>query len=88
MTNHNPAIENFTRDPQNLANLGEGEVVYVRPMLSDQFSTIFPNAPAMQPGLRLFAVLSANGTPIILTDSRDTAIAEALAKDLRPVSLH
>jgi len=88
MTINNPNIDDFTGDPQNLANLGEGEVVYVKPMLSDQFTTLYPDAPSMQPGLALFAVLSASGTPIILTDSHDTAIAEALAKDLRPVSLH
>jgi hypothetical protein len=42
----------------------------------------------MQPGLRLFALLSASGTPILLTDSRDAALANAWAHDLRTVSVH
>lgn len=88
MTDNERIIEGFMRDPQNLAMLGEGEVAYVKPMLSDQITAAFPEAPALQSGLRLFALLSASGAPIMLTDSRDTAIAEALAADLRPVSLH
>ena len=42
----------------------------------------------MQPGLKLFALLSASGTPILLTDSRDAAFANAWANDLETVSLH
>ncbi len=81
-------IEEFTRDPANLAALGEGEVVYVKPLLSEEVRAIFPDAPALQSGMKLFAVLSASGAPIMLTDSHDTAVANAIANDLRPVSLH
>lgn len=77
-----------SREAQALAQMGEGQVVYVKPMLSDQITALYPGAPAMEPGLALFAVLSASGTPIILTDSRDMAIAEARKADLEPVSLH
>jgi len=77
-----------SREAQALAQMGEGHVVYVKPMLSDQISALYPGAPEMQPGLELFAVLSASGAPIILTDSRDTAIAEARKADLEPVSVH
>jgi hypothetical protein len=57
-------------------------------MQSDDVQRLFPQAPAMDPGLQLFALLSANGTPILLTDSRDAAVANAWAHDLRTVSLH
>ena len=39
-------------------------------------------------GIDLFAVLSADGTPIALTDSRNAAIANAIENDLVPVSVH
>jgi hypothetical protein len=78
----------FTIDPADLAALGEGQVAYVKPMQSDEVRQLFPQAPAMQPGLRLFALLSASGTPILLTDSRDAALANAWAHDLQPVSVH
>lgn len=73
---------------RDLAALGEGEVAYVRPMLSDEITRLFPQAPELAPGLALFALLSASGEPILLTDSRDAAIANAWAHDLQPVSVH
>jgi hypothetical protein len=36
----------------------------------------------------LFALLGADGTPIMLTDSRDAALANALQQELQTVSLH
>jgi hypothetical protein len=75
-------------NPAELAALGEGQVAYVRPMQSDEVQRLFPQAPAMAPGLQLFALLSASGAPILLTDSHDAALANAWAHDLRTVSLH
>jgi hypothetical protein len=74
--------------PADLAALGEGEVAYVKPMSSDEVRRLFPQAPELAPGLALFALLSASGTPILLTDSRDAAVANAWAQDLETVSLH
>ena len=71
-----------------LAALGEGQIAYVRPIRSDDVRRIFPQAPELAPGLDLFALLSASGAPILLTDSRDTALANAWAHDLTPVSLN
>jgi hypothetical protein len=39
-------------------------------------------------GLQLFALLSAEGAPILLTDSRDAAVANAWEHKLQTVSLH
>lgn len=75
-------------DPQAFAALGEGQIAYVRPMLSDEVRRIFPQAPELEPGLQLFALLSASGSPILLTDSRDAALANAWAHDLKPVGLN
>jgi hypothetical protein len=77
-----------TVDPVELAALGEGQVAYVRALRSDDVRRLFPQVPQMQPGLQLFALLSASGAPIMLTDSRDAAVANAWANDLRTVSLH
>lgn len=80
------AAENMT--VQALANLGEGQIAYVRAIRSDDLSRLFPQAPAIQPGLDLFALLGADGTPILITDSRNAAIANAWEHDLTPVSVH
>ncbi|MGO4573102.1 DUF1150 family protein [Microvirga sp. 2TAF3] len=71
-----------------LAALGEGQMAYVKPLLSDDIARLFPQAPEIKPGLRLFALLSASGEPIVLTDSHDAAVANAWAHDLETVSLH
>ena len=55
-------------------------------MQSDEVRELFPQAPQMQPGLKLFALLSASGTPILVTNSRDAALANAWAHDLQTVS--
>lgn len=74
--------------PEQLAHLGDGAIAYVREMRSEDVARIFPQAPKIEPGLQLFALLSANGTPIVLTDSRDAAVANAWQNDLQTVSVH
>ncbi|AWN42061.1 DUF1150 domain-containing protein [Methylobacterium durans] len=71
-----------------LAALGEGHIAYVRPIRSDDVKRFFPQAPELTPGLDLFALLSASGAPILLADSRDVIVANAMAHDLHTVSLH
>jgi hypothetical protein len=78
----------FGLDPAAFAALGQGEVAYVRPLKSDDVPRLFPKAPKIAPGLNLFALLSADGTPILLTDNRDAAIANAFENDLTTVALH
>jgi hypothetical protein len=75
-------------NPAEFASLGEGQIAYVRAIRSDEVRQIFPQAPELTPGLDLFALLSASGAPILLADSRDVAVANALAHDLLTVSLH
>lgn len=75
-------------DPATLAAFGEGKVAYVRPVRSEDVPRLFPQAPHLEPGLKLFALLSASGVPILLTDSREAALANAWQNDLETVSLH
>ncbi len=74
--------------PQDLAHLGENEIAYVKPMRSEEITELFPQAPDIEPGLDLFALVSANGRPIILTDTREAALANALQNELTTVSIH
>jgi len=75
-------------DLSDLAALGEGQVAYVKPVRSDEVNRLFPQAPELAPGMQLFALLSASGAPIMLTSSRDAAVANAWQHDLQTVSLH
>ena len=42
----------------------------------------------LQPGMQLFALHAADGTPIMLTDSREAALANAWSQELETVSVH
>ncbi len=73
---------------EQFAHLGGGSLAYVRALRSEEVSKLFPQAPPIQPGLQLFALLGADGVPIVLTDSRDAALANALQNELQTVSVH
>ncbi|MCC8968446.1 DUF1150 domain-containing protein [Bradyrhizobium sp. Pear76] len=74
--------------PEALAHLGEGHIAYVKQVRSEDVPDLFPQAPKIAPGLKLFALHSADGTPIMLTDSREAAIANAWSNELQAVSVH
>jgi hypothetical protein len=71
-----------------LAHLGEGHVAYVKAIRSEDVRKLFPQAPEMAPGLELFTLNAANGMPIMLTDSREAALANAWSQELEAVSVH
>ncbi len=74
--------------PEALAQLGDGKIAYVRSVRSEDVPILFPQAPEIAPGLTLFALHAADGTPIMLTDSREAAIANAWSQELEAVSVH
>jgi hypothetical protein len=71
-----------------LAHLGDGEIAYVKTIRSEDVRTLFPQVPEIEPGLKLFALHAADGTPIMLTDSREAAVANAVSQKLQMVSVH
>jgi len=72
---------------KDFAALGGGTLAYVKPMSSDQLKAAFPQVE-IAPGLDLWALLNADGTPIMVADNRDDVVANAWEHDLTPVSLH
>ena len=71
-----------------LALLGGGKIAYVKAIRSEDVPSLFPQAPEIAPGVQLFALHAADGTPMMLTDSREAAIANAWSQELETVSLH
>lgn len=71
-----------------LALLGGGKLAYVKPIRSEDAAKLFPQAPDLEPGMELFALHAADGTPIMLTDSLETAVANAWSQELEMVSVH
>jgi hypothetical protein len=74
--------------PQAFAVLGGGKIAYVKPIKSENVHELYPQAPEMQPGMQLFALHAADGTPILVTDTREAAVANAWNNELEAVSVH
>ncbi len=73
---------------EQFAHLGDGAIAYVRTMRSEDIPRLYPQAPAIEPGITIFALLGADGTPIVLADSEEGARANAWQHQLQTVSLH
>ena len=88
----NQMTRNQTTQPtistEALAHLGDGQIAYVKAIRSEDVPNLFPQAPEIAPGLKLFALHAADGTPIMITDSREAAVANAWSNELEAVSVH
>ncbi len=80
--------EEHNISPEALAGLGGGQIAYVRTIRSEEVASLFPQAPEIAPGMTLFTLHAADGTPIMLTDSREAALANAMENALVTVSVH
>jgi hypothetical protein len=74
--------------PANFAVLGGGKIAYIRQFRSEEAKSLFPGLPPVSPDLKLWALLAADGTPIMLADSREAVMMNAHENDLETVSIH
>jgi hypothetical protein len=88
MRNQQTTNEHPMMSAQAFAVLGGGQIAYVKPIRSEDVHTLYPEAPELQPGIRMFALHAADGTPIMVTDSREAAVANAMTHELETVSVH
>ena len=68
--------------------MGEGELAYIKPLKAKEVRELFPQIAGLPEGIDLFAVVSADGTPMALTDSRSAALENVEENDLELVTLH
>ena len=65
-----------------LAKLGGGK------MTADEAKEMFPAVEGIPTGISLYALHAADGTPIALTDSRQSALGHAMGDELEIASVH
>jgi hypothetical protein len=70
------------------AQLEEGRIAYLKQIRSEEVSSLFPQVPEIAKGFCLFALVAADGTPIMITDTREAAVASARDSELELVSVH
>ncbi len=68
--------------------LGAGQLAYVRRVSPSDLKKMFPDAELQDADLPAWALLAADGTPLVLTDTRNAAIANAIENDLEALSVH
>jgi len=88
MTETTPSDRGRSITPEALAQLGGGHVAYMRPVDADEVPRLFPQAPRIARGTKLWVLLAADGTPIVLADSPNAVLANAARHDLTMVSVH
>jgi len=87
MTDHIPSPSEMI-SPEALGQLGGGKIAYVRAIRSEDVQKQYPQAPQLAPGTLLYALHAADGTPIMLTDTREAAVANAWSHELETLSVH
>ena len=70
------------------ARLGDGEFAYIKRLDPNEAHSMFPALKGLPEGIDLFALVSADGTPLSISDSHTSAVATAFEHDLVPVSVH
>ena len=73
---------------QAFARLGERAIAYVKTISLTDAQRLFPELTDIPPSAKLFALLAADGSPIVLTNSKEAAIASAWRCELETVSVH
>jgi hypothetical protein len=74
--------------PKAFAEYGCNAFGYVRQMRSEEAVALYPQAPALVPGLTVFVLHAADGTPLCITESFEEASRDAESSQLAPVRVH
>jgi hypothetical protein len=81
-------MSNRSLSPEAFAVLGGSRIAYIKEVRSEDVSVLYPEAPPLVPGQRVFALHAADGTPIVLAESRASAMQEASEFQLEMVNVH
>ena len=74
--------------PAMRATLGENRLAYIKAIRSEEVAFLSPEAPMLPAGHLLFVLHAADGTPILLAESREAALADAERHQIETVSVH
>ncbi|MEO1067366.1 MAG: DUF1150 family protein [Pseudomonadota bacterium] len=73
---------------EDLRHLGEEAFAYIRELSADDFEQLYPGVLDGDVPFKLYALLGADGEPLMISDDRSVAEANADEHDLEMVSLH
>ena len=89
MTDHkNTRLPQIPESEISLANMGLGEVAYVRELSAGEVEDMIGQKVSPDPATPMFCLYLADGTPVSVSDSREAAIANAVEHDLAAINLN
>lgn len=74
--------------PTELAGIGSGHIAYMRQISGREMAEAFPDAVEIDPETRVWALFTADGTPLALTEDAGSALSSAFENNLVPVAVH
>jgi hypothetical protein len=83
-----PGGANVEMEEFELEAWGEGQLAYIKQLKAKDVAEMFPQLGGLPEGIDLFAVVAADGTPMVLTDSRSAALENLEESDLELATLH
>jgi hypothetical protein len=83
-----PVADRTTMSHEQLAALGGNRVAYIKAIRSEEVAFLCADAPILPAGHCVFVLHAADGTPILLADSREAVMADAASQQIETVSLH
>lgn len=83
-----PEVTDTRRALEALMAMGDGETAYLRKFRAGDLRKLFPQTAELHPSVELFALFGADGTPLILADTRDAVLSGAWEHKLTLSALH
>lgn len=83
-----PPTSSARRALEELMAMGDGETAYLRKFRAGELRKLFPQTSELHPSVELFALFGADGTPLILADTRDAVLNGAWDHKLTLSAIH
>ena len=81
----------FSKDSlmlDDLAHFGDGVLAYIKQISPEDAKQLIGEMPEFPVGMALYCLFAADGTPLAISDSHETAFENAVDHDLEPIDLH
>jgi hypothetical protein len=72
-------------EADNFAQLGTDAITYLRKISAEEVEEKFPGLPDLESGVVYWAMFAADGTPLMLSDSKSELTSSAHSNDLTAI---
>lgn len=74
--------------PAEFAEFGKDFIVFVKKVKTTEVQRLLPQATGLPADTDLFLVVGADGTPLVVTDTRNAAVGHIVQDELQEVAVH